>query len=195
MVQSSVSGMFTDERSQVHNQVGALLLAAQTNAHDLQLLLVAVHNTVHHVGDVGTGQAVQVRAWGSSLGRVTRTSLPSTLTVIRDDSWNSGCLGALDGDVMCCLIDSDSNAGRNDDGFSSNSRHCLLPLSYHTVGQGLRRDVCSTCSLISHDALRGGNDCGAQALHDLGHILAVGVDAQAGLGHAAQTSDNGLAVS
>ena len=41
-------------------------------------------------------------------------------------------LGALDGDVMCCLIDSDSNAGRNDDGFSSNSRHCLLPLSYHT---------------------------------------------------------------
>ena len=33
---------------------------------------------------------------------------------------------------VCCLIDSDSNAGRNDDGFSSNSRHCLLPLSYHT---------------------------------------------------------------
>ena len=30
------------------------------------------------------------------------------------------------------LIDSNSDAGRNDDGFSSNSRHCLLPLSYHT---------------------------------------------------------------
>ena len=41
-------------------------------------------------------------------------------------------LGALDGDGVCCLIDSDSDAGRNDDGFSSNSRHCLLPLSYHT---------------------------------------------------------------
>ena len=53
--------------------------------------------------------------------------------------------------------------------------------------------MCSTCSLISHDALRGGNDCGAQALHDLGHILAVSVDTQAGLGHTAQTSDNGLA--
>ena len=50
--------------------------------------------------------------------------------------------------------------------------------------------MCSTCSLISHDALRGGNDCGAQALHDLGHILAVGVDAQAGLGHAAQAGDD-----
>ena len=64
-----------------------------------------------------------------------------------------------------------------------------------TRSQDFAADVCSTCSLISHDALRGGNDCGAQALHDLGHILAVGVDAQAGLGHAAQTSDNGLAVS
>ena len=41
-------------------------------------------------------------------------------------------LGALDGDSVCCLIDSDSDTGRNDDGFSSNSRHCLLPLSYHT---------------------------------------------------------------
>ena len=36
------------------------------------------------------------------------------------------------GDSVCCLIDSDSDTGRNDDGFSSNSRHCLLPLSYHT---------------------------------------------------------------
>ena len=41
-------------------------------------------------------------------------------------------LGALDGDGMCCLINSDRDTGRNDDGFSSNSRHCLLPLSYHT---------------------------------------------------------------
>ena len=31
--------------AQVHDQVGALLLAAHTNANDLQLLLVAVHNT------------------------------------------------------------------------------------------------------------------------------------------------------
>ena len=40
--------------AQVHDQVRALLLAAQANAHDLQLLLVAVHNTVDHVSDVGT---------------------------------------------------------------------------------------------------------------------------------------------
>ena len=67
--------------AQVHDQVGALLLAAQADAHDLQLLLVAVDNTVHHVGDVAAGQAVQ--AAGLGLGRVTKTSLPSTLTVMR----------------------------------------------------------------------------------------------------------------
>ena len=50
--------------AQVHNKVGALLLAAQANAHDLQLLLVAVHNTVDHVSDVGTGQAVQAAGLG-----------------------------------------------------------------------------------------------------------------------------------
>ena len=60
-----------------------------------------------------------------------------------------------------------------------------------TQRPGPRRNVRSTSSLIGHDALRGGNDCGAQALHDLRHILAVGVDAQARLGHTAQTSNNG----
>ena len=54
--------------AQVHDQVGALLLAAHTNANDLQLLLVAVHNTVHHVGDVGTGQAVQAAGLGFVIG-------------------------------------------------------------------------------------------------------------------------------
>ena len=61
-------------------------------------------------------------------------------------------------------------------------------------GQDLAANVRSTSSLIGHDALRGGNDCGAQALHDLRHILAVGVDAQAGLGNTAQAGDDGLAI-
>ena len=54
--------------AQVHDQVGSLLLAAQADAHDLQLLLVAVDNTVHHVGDVAAGQAVQAAGLGFVIG-------------------------------------------------------------------------------------------------------------------------------
>ena len=45
-------------------------------------------------------------------------------------------------------------------------------------------------SLVSHDALGSGDDCGAQALHDLGHIFAVGVNAQTRLGNALQAVDD-----
>ena len=119
--------------AQVHDQVGALLLAAHTNANDLQLLLVAVHNTVHHVGDVGTGQAVQAAGLGFVIGAGNQNLIALDLNGHQGMIVGiQAALGALDGDGVCCLIDSDSNAGRNDDGFSSNSRHCLLPLSYHT---------------------------------------------------------------
>ena len=47
-----------------------------------------------------------------------------------------------------------------------------------------------TSSLVSHDALGSGDDCGAQALHDLGHIFAVGVNAQTRLGNALQAVDD-----
>lgn len=119
--------------AQVHDQVGALLLAAQADAHDLQLLLVAVDNTVHHVGDVAAGQAVQAAGLGFVIGAGNQNLI--ALDLDGHEGMIVGiqaALGALDGDAVCCLIDSDSNAGRNDDGFSSNSRHCLLPLSYHT---------------------------------------------------------------
>ena len=85
---------------------------------------------------------------------------------------------------------------REDDGMITKVAVSYTHLDvYKRQGQDLAANVRSTSSLIGHDALRGGNDCGAQALHDLRHILAVGVDAQAGLGHAAQARDNGLAVS
>lgn len=119
--------------AQVHDQVGSLLLAAQADAHDLQLLLVAVDNTVHHVGDVAAGQAVQAAGLGFVIGAGNQNLI--ALDLDGHEGMIVGiqaALGALDGDAVCCLIDSDSNAGRNDDGFSSNSRHCLLPLSYHT---------------------------------------------------------------
>src|SRR5699024_1587574 len=119
--------------AQVHDQVGALLLAAQADAHDLHILRVAVHHTVDHVGDVGAGQAVQ------ALCKVLVIGAGNQNFIALDLDGHQGmivgiqaALGALDGDGVCCLIDSDSDAGRNDDGFSSNSRHCLLPLSYHT---------------------------------------------------------------
>src|SRR5699024_5293839 len=96
-------------------------------------LLVAVDNTVHHVGDAGAGQAVQ------ALGQVLVIGAGNQNLIALDLDGHAGmivgiqaALGALHGDGVSCLIDSDSDAGRNDDGFSSNSRHCLLPLSYHT---------------------------------------------------------------
>ncbi len=77
-------------------------------------------------------------------------------------------LGALDGDAVCCLIDSDSNAGRNDDGFSFQfSTLSFTPFLPHK-GQDLAANVRSTSSLIGHDALRGGNDCGAQPFMTFG---------------------------
>ena len=69
--------------AQGQDQLAALLCAAVANALDLQVLAEAFGNTDNHVVDVGAGQAMELRASFSSLGRVTKTSLPSTLTVIR----------------------------------------------------------------------------------------------------------------
>ena len=119
--------------AQVHDQVGALLLAAQTNTDDLQLLLIAVDDTVHHVGDVGAGQAMQAACFGLVIGAGNQNLIALDLDGHQVMIVGiQAALGALDGDGMCCLINSDRDTGRNDDGFSSNSRHCLLPLSYHT---------------------------------------------------------------
>ena len=104
-------------------------------------------------------------------------------------------LNSSHGDGVFGLVDLHINTRRNDDGFSSNSRHCLLAPFLPHKGEHFTADMGSAGSLVGHDAFGSGDDRGAQALHDLGHILAVGVGAQAGLGHAAQTSDNGLAVS
>ena len=38
-----------------------------------------------------------------------------------------GTLGALNGDGVLSRVDLDFHTGGNDDGFSSNSRHCLYP--------------------------------------------------------------------
>ena len=56
-------------------------------------------------------------------------------------------------------------------------------------GENFTADMSSAGCLVGHDAFRGGDDCGAQALHDLGHILAVGVNAQARLRNALQAGD------
>ena len=84
-------------------------------------------------GEVGTGQSVQAAGRGCGIGAGNHNLIALDLNGHQGMIVGiQAALGALDGDAVCCLIDSDSNAGRNDDGFSSNSRHCLLPLSYHT---------------------------------------------------------------
>lgn len=119
--------------AQVQNQVGTLLLAAQADAHDLHVLLVAIDHAIDHVGNVGAGQAVQAACLGFVIGAGNQNLIALDLNGHQGMIVGiQAALGALDGDGVCCLIDSDGDAGRNDDGFSSNSRHCLLPLSYHT---------------------------------------------------------------
>ncbi len=60
-------------------------------------------------------------------------------------------------------------------------------------GEDFAADVFRAGGLIGHNAFRSGDDRSAQALHDLGHIFTVGVNAQTRLGNAADARDNGSA--
>ncbi len=75
--------------AQGQDQLAALLCAAVANALDLQVLAEAFGNTDDHVVDEGAGQAMQTTCLLLVDGRVTRISLPSTLTVIW--GWNLEC--------------------------------------------------------------------------------------------------------
>ena len=56
-------------------------------------------------------------------------------------------------------------------------------------------DVFLAGAFVGHNALRGGNDGDAEASHDPGHVLAVGLTTQAGLRNPAQPgATRGLAV-
>ena len=71
---------------QVHNQVLALLLHTVTNTVDVQVLLKPLRNADHHIVDQVRVRPCRERFSFSSLGRVTRISLPSTAIAIF--GWN-----------------------------------------------------------------------------------------------------------
>ena len=127
--------------TQVHHKVFALLCGAVAHALDLQLLFEAVGNALHHVADESAGEAVQAAGLLLVIGAGNHY-----FTIL-----HFGChhgmdlgiertLGALHGNVAA--IDLDLNARGNDDGFSSNSRHCLCPF-LTTQRRELRRQRCS----------------------------------------------------
>ena len=117
--------------AQVHHQVGALLGHTVANALHFQLLLEAVHNTFHHVADVGAGQAVQAAGLLLVIGAGNQNFASLDLNGHEGvEVGMQGTLGALHRDGVA--LNGNFHAGGDDDGFSSNSRHCLIPLSYHT---------------------------------------------------------------
>ena len=83
-----------------------------------------------NAGNTGVGEALPSLYWDTP-----PDDLAGLVTADLDGLGHSvveGALGALHGDGVIGLVDLHFHARGNDDGFSSNSRHCLMPLSYHT---------------------------------------------------------------
>ena len=108
------------------------------------------------------------------------------------DGGIQGALGALHGDVVA--VNFDLNAGGMTMGFLPILDIVYAPFLPHK-GEHFAAHVRLRARLVGHNALRSGDDRRAKALHDLRQLLAVGVDAQAGLRHAADAGDDGRAVS
>src|SRR5699024_6356848 len=136
--------------AQVHDQALALLGHTVADALNFQLLLEAVHNALQHVGDVGAGEAVQAAGLFLVIG-----AGHQDFTILdlhghqRMDLGIQGALGALHGNVV--PVDTDLDARRNDDGFSSNSRHCLYAPFLPHKGEYFAANVGSSGSLVGHN--------------------------------------------
>jgi hypothetical protein len=119
--------------AQGQDQLAALLCAAVANALDLQVLAETFGNTDNHVVDVGAGQAMEATCLLLVIGAGNQNLIALDLNGHQGMEFGmQGTLGALHGDGVIGLVDLHFHARGNDDGFSSNSRHCLMPLSYHT---------------------------------------------------------------
>ena len=110
--------------AQCHNQVLALLYCTVTNALDFQLLGEAFRNAVYHVGNQGSGQAVQT----SVLLIVGRTgnqyfAVLNSYGQVGVEGLGHGALGALDSHFVA--VYSNLYAGRDSDRLSTNSRHIV----------------------------------------------------------------------
>ena len=109
---------------------GALGQHAVTHAHDLELLLVALGDTHHHVADQGAGQTVERTALTLVVGA---GHLEDAVLGLRHlDGLGHGvaqrALGALDGHQR--VVDRDVDTGRDRDGELANTRHASLSPSW-----------------------------------------------------------------
>ena len=119
--------------AQRQDQLVALLGSAVADALNFQILAEAFGNTNHHVVDDGAGQAMEAAGLFLVIGAGNQNLIALNVNVHEGMVFGmQGTLGALHGDGVLGRVDLDFHTRGNDDGFSSNSRHCLLPLSYHT---------------------------------------------------------------
>ena len=114
--------------AQGQGQLVALLSSTVANALDFQVLAEALGNTDDHVVDEGAGQAMEA----AGLLLVIRSGNQNLIALDGNSHQRmkfgmQGTLGALNGDGVLGRIDLNFHTGGNDDGFSSNSRHCLYP--------------------------------------------------------------------
>ena len=107
---------------------------------------------------------------------------------LRPQALSQFALGSLDGDHIA-LSNVHGNTGGNGNGHSTNSRHCSnTSLPYEC--KDFAADVSRASSLVGHDALGSGYDRNTKATQHAGQLVGAHIDAQAGLGHAAQAGDD-----
>ncbi|CAN4021128.1 Putative manganese efflux pump MntP, partial [Dysosmobacter welbionis] len=174
--------------AQVHDQVLTLLGHTVADAVNLQLLLVAVGHTDDHVMEQSAGQAVEA-AVQLVVGRTLHGDRAAFLfkNHLRAQSLRQLALGSLNGHHIT-LGDIDGDAGGNGNGHSANSRHGPIP-SLPNECQDLAADMELAGLLVGHDALGRRDDSDAQAAEHAGQLVGAHIDAQAGLGDAAQAGD------
>ena len=115
--------------AQVHDQLATLHGHAVAHAVHVQLLLIALGHTHHHVVEQSAGQAVE----RAVLLGVVGTGHLQLGALLGDghvgvELTGQGALGALDGHHVV-LFDFDLHAGRDGDRSSSDSRHSYTLLT------------------------------------------------------------------
>ena len=114
--------------AQGQGQLAALLGGTIADALNFQILTEALGNTDDHVMDQGAGQAMEAACLLLVIGAGNQNLIAlDSNSHQRMKLGMQGTLGALNGDSVLGRIDLHFHTGGNDDGFSSNSRHCLYP--------------------------------------------------------------------
>src|SRR6476661_7870818 len=172
-------------------EVRALRRDTVTRAVDLHLLLVALGDTEDHVVDERAGQAVARARVALVVGAL---DLEVALAQLDRDRLNDGqgelTLGALDENVLA--LDLDVHTRGDGDRESSDSRH--VSVSLPDVGEDFPTHALLVCLAVGQQTVRRRQDRDAEATENLGQVRRLGVDAQAGLAHAAHAGDGALAV-